>query len=328
MKETPHSYTTIYPNLCQRLEQFWERRSEWALSYRVDKMMRGNHTNNYAEAGMRIIKEIVFGRIKAYNLIQMFQFVTVTMEEYFVSRLLDMAHSRFRPGIAMCYRELHDLQKDITSTKKLRDSTYLVTVDVEKIGELEYVVDMDIGVCSCSKGFNGAACKHQAAVAKAFNVCTVNLAPYYSKEARKMFADLAMGKKSMATEFYADLRSPTHANSSALAENTDNSANSSALAENTENADHENDCSSLDPTSDNMDCDGPDPLEEQIENFHASLREIEDDIIMRVKEADRNFISGLCKFISTYTKMRKSSHAPTSTIAYTFHNFGRSDSQL
>ena len=183
-------------------------------------------------------------------------------------------------------------------------------------------------MCSCSKGFNRAACKHQAAVAKVFNVCTANLAPYYSKEAKKMFADLAMGEKSMATEFYADLRSPTHANSSAVTENTDNSANSSALAENTENgAEHENDCSSLEPTSDNMDCDGPDPLKEQIENFHASLREIEDDIIMRVKEADHNFISGLCKFISTYTKMRKSSHAPTSTIAYAFHNFGRSDSK-
>ena len=68
-----------------------------------------------------------------------------------------------------------------------------------------------------------------------------------------------------------------------------------------------------------MDCDGPDQLDEQIENFHASLREI-DDIIMRVKEADHNFISGFCKFISTYTKMRKSSHAPTSTIAYLFTN--------
>ena len=137
-----------------------------------------------------------------------------------------------------------------------------------------------------------------------------------------------MGEKSVAREFYADLQSPTHANSSALAENkdnsasssplaenTDNSASSSALAENTDNckngANHENDCSSIEPTSDNMDCDGPDPLEEQIENFHTSLREIEDDIIMRVKEADHNSISGLCKFISAYTKMRKSSHAPT-----------------
>ena len=67
-------------------------------------MMRGNHTNNYAEVGMRIIKEIVFGRVKAYNLIQMFQFVTVTMEKYFINRLLDMAHSRFQPCIALRYK--------------------------------------------------------------------------------------------------------------------------------------------------------------------------------------------------------------------------------
>ena len=56
---------------------------KWALSRRLEKRMRGNHTNNYAKAGMRIIKEIVFGRIKAYNLIEMFQFITVTMEKYF-----------------------------------------------------------------------------------------------------------------------------------------------------------------------------------------------------------------------------------------------------
>ena len=29
-------------------------------------MTRGNETNNYAEAGIRVLKEIVFGRMKAY----------------------------------------------------------------------------------------------------------------------------------------------------------------------------------------------------------------------------------------------------------------------
>ena len=32
---------------------------------------------------------------------------------------------------------LHNLQKTITGTTKLRDSTYLVTEDVKNIGELE-----------------------------------------------------------------------------------------------------------------------------------------------------------------------------------------------
>lgn len=76
-----------------------------------------------------------------------------------------------------------------------------------------------------------------------------------------------------------------------------------------------------------MDCDGSDPLEKQIENFCTAIREIEEDIVVRVREADHNFISSLCKFISTYRKMQKSSQAPTSTIAYAFHIFGRPDSK-
>ena len=268
-QETPDSYATQYPNLLHRLQHLWERRSEWALSYRVGKMVRGNHTNNYAEAGMRIIKEIVFGRIKAYNLIQMFQFVT--MEKYFVNRLLDMAHSRFRPGIAVRYKELHNLQKTITGTTKLRNSTYLVTEDVENIGELEYLVDMDIGVCSCSRGCNGAACKHQVAVAKAFSICPVNLAPYYSKEARKMFADLAIGGGAMATDFYADLRSPSHINSTIHAA-TEQPGNEKSV---TESSNVECTLDESDIRCTLMDYNEPDTLE-KINTFRGSIREIEE----------------------------------------------------
>ncbi len=95
------SFVQRYPKVLERLETFWERRSEWALSFRVGKIFRHNHTNNYAEAGIRVIKEIVFGRLKAYNLVQMFDFFT--MERYYTTRLLDIAHSRFRPGIALAY---------------------------------------------------------------------------------------------------------------------------------------------------------------------------------------------------------------------------------
>ena len=89
-------------------------------------MTRGNNTNNYAKAGIRIIKDIVFGRVKAYNWIikeivfgrvkayNLIQFVTstVTMEMYYMNRLLDMAHSRYRPGLTLHYQELEKLQKN------------------------------------------------------------------------------------------------------------------------------------------------------------------------------------------------------------------------
>ena len=45
--------------------------------------MRGIDTNNYAESGIRILKDIVFKRVKAYNLIQLFEFLTITFEVYY-----------------------------------------------------------------------------------------------------------------------------------------------------------------------------------------------------------------------------------------------------
>ena len=50
--------------------------------------MRGINTNNYAEPGIRILKDIVFNRVKAYNHIQVFQFLTVTFELYCECHLL------------------------------------------------------------------------------------------------------------------------------------------------------------------------------------------------------------------------------------------------
>ena len=44
-----------------------KRKEEWALCYRIDTIVRANNTNNYAEAGMMIVKENIFYRTKAYN---------------------------------------------------------------------------------------------------------------------------------------------------------------------------------------------------------------------------------------------------------------------
>ena len=63
-------------------------RTEWALSYRLDRPTRGNFTNNYAEAGIRVLKEIIFGRVKAYNLVQMFEFIVSIMENTIPTAML------------------------------------------------------------------------------------------------------------------------------------------------------------------------------------------------------------------------------------------------
>ena len=41
-----------YPRFLSHITSFWPRRKEWAHCYRKRLLLRGNHTNNYSEAGM------------------------------------------------------------------------------------------------------------------------------------------------------------------------------------------------------------------------------------------------------------------------------------
>ena len=69
------------------------------------------------------------------------------------------------------------------------------------------------------------------------------------------------------------------------------------------------------------------PPEGQLPTFRIALGEVVDDMQERVKEADHNYISGISKFIASYRAMQRS-HAPTASIAYAFHSFGRPDRKL
>ena len=312
------TYATKYPHLVDRLRQFWERRSEWALSFRVREVTRGNHTNNYAEGGIRILKEIVFDRVKAYNLIQMFEFLTNTMEQYFSNRLLDIAHSRYRPGIAVKYRHLYKSLDTIVSTDKLSDHIYSVT-DNTQHGTDTFLTDMELGVCTCIKGYAGAPCKHQAAVAKTFGIFAVNIPPFHSREARKLFATLAKGDNVMETNFYSDLReyhmdaTEDYSVPQLQGHDTDTHLSDSPMSPS---------MTSEHSYSTNTSVSTP-----EIQSMNEDLISIVDDITYRLSDGDHNFISGVKKFINSYRYMQQSSVAPSATISYALHNFGKPDSK-
>ena len=79
----------------------WEKRTFWAHCYRTTTITRGNHTNNYAEAGIRILKDLVFARVKAYNVVQMFYFIVETMDLHYKRKLLNIANNRPESYIAI-----------------------------------------------------------------------------------------------------------------------------------------------------------------------------------------------------------------------------------
>lgn len=68
---------TLYDDLLQLVEEYkgfqiyvgalWERRESWCMAWRNIASMRGHHTNNYAEVTVRLFKDNILTRCKAYN---------------------------------------------------------------------------------------------------------------------------------------------------------------------------------------------------------------------------------------------------------------------
>ena len=57
-------------------------------------MIRGNNTNNFAEAGVRVQKDAIFERARAYNPAQLFDMLSSRLDSYYSRRLQDIANGK------------------------------------------------------------------------------------------------------------------------------------------------------------------------------------------------------------------------------------------
>lgn len=80
-----------YKKFLTYLQSLYSRRESWALSYRRDLPTRGNQTNNYVEAAMRVLKDKILQRTKAFNLPQLFNLFVTRLEMYYEARVTDVA---------------------------------------------------------------------------------------------------------------------------------------------------------------------------------------------------------------------------------------------
>ena len=83
-----------YPVYQEYLKKAIDRKKEWALCYRSELRTRGNNTDNYTESMIFVFKCVVLRRMKAYNLIELFHFITEDLEMYFQRKLLSLAFGK------------------------------------------------------------------------------------------------------------------------------------------------------------------------------------------------------------------------------------------
>ena len=342
-----------YPKFLKRIGHVWESRKEWALCYRKKLIIRGNNTNNYAEIGMRIIKDLVFCRVKAYNLVQMFYFFTKNIDDYYCTRLLSLGHNRLDCHIARRYRGLSASSIPKESIVKITNEQFEVPSKTQE--GMTYVVDIALGICSCPAGSNGSACVHQAAVSLHYCTDSINSAPALSIDSRLRFVELALGKDRMhQADFYASLHQKAIENSAATCSTKASSVQGQVLVQQKEDSNHLVHTDDVDSSLANLeanleqfkDCppliDGhstswykddetpPDQrlclevpaviLNEEISTILSALNGVIDDIRERVLIKDPQFNSGILRFCEQYNKALSKTY-PTLTLASAFHRF-------
>ncbi|CAH1116518.1 unnamed protein product [Phaedon cochleariae] len=150
-----------YPEYQSYLQMYWAQRNIWALCYRNDTR-QGQNTNNISEAAMRLLKEKLFDKIKAFNFIQVVDFMMTRFVCYHEKILLDAAHNQIPGNVLNSLISQPPSSDVIASMQHLGDNIHLVPTD--KDPDLFYIVNSEVLICTCTHGrrsqMPGHMCKH------------------------------------------------------------------------------------------------------------------------------------------------------------------------
>ena len=239
----------------------------------------------------------MFRRIKAYNLIQVFEFLTVTFEMYYQARLLAVAHNRLDKYIALRFKGLGTENIKDDDVKPSPDGKGLYIVKSQLHPEVEYVVNVDNGMCTCTLGWNGQPTgepyRHQAAVARKYKINGLNVIPTFNADGRFLFAQIAAGKTAGPLSFYSGL----HDGEPDVGTNTHNSTSN-----NDEQSTIELSQTHYDEGAANLDLltDEIDRMEKVIDQASTLHDRFSTDVKSRLHTRDTNYALGITKFITKY----------------------------
>ena len=187
-----------YDKLKNYMQSLWDRREEWAICFRHKILNRGHNTNNFVEASIRVFKDVVLQRCKAFNSCALVDFVCKVFESYHRRHLLSFSNSR-KTKNKIIYDQLCLKAKNLI-VKQCDNISFAVSSD-----EYIYTVHADTATCDCPYGQGGKFCKHLCAVENQFCIIFKS-APLLSCEDKKDFARISLGEDTQ-TNFFEDMMS-------------------------------------------------------------------------------------------------------------------------
>jgi hypothetical protein len=162
------------------------------------------------------MKDSVLHRSKAFNVQQLVDFIVTRLDCHYQRRLLDIANNRLDN---VRYSRFVPKRRKVAATDIVQVNENTYTVNSQSKAGTQYVVDMNIGACSCYVGCTGGPCKHQSAVALVMKLPSWNMLPVNSAAMRQLLCEVALGSGGLpSADWFQSLRSDNDAVQTASAQ--------------------------------------------------------------------------------------------------------------
>ena len=327
VKLTMDTVALAYPNFLKHVKDCYARQKEWSLCHRKDLKTRGNNTDNYTESLIFVFKCTILHRIRAYNLLELFKFITGDLEKHFQRKLLALAFGKPQNLniLARCFAKTActvNLDTVIQDDK----NPFQYHVPSRKQPNTIYTVDCSTGICTCPAGNNGTACPHQAAVVLKYGISNPNFIPQNHHEKYNL-AVTAIGE-------HPDLRSENFVN---IHQKELEKKPGYSLPLPVPSCDDlftdklQKTSSQIQAISDSIaftNCDTtcfPEEKDFDQEEIVKLHKEVTSDIEMRLRNGDANFRECYMKYLQQYRKIILKARGPSSSncLASAYADFGK-----
>ncbi|KFM69856.1 hypothetical protein X975_10502, partial [Stegodyphus mimosarum] len=145
-----------YPLYLLHVESLWQRRHFWGICFH--KLLPLQGASNYYEAAVRALKDKTFEQTKAFNIVQLLNYAVTRIDSYYKTKLLDILGGKVIHIICSFYPTT--IPSDIEPGIKQIAGNYFI-VPSDQGDDKVYTVDVELNMCSCPNGINGALCIHQ-----------------------------------------------------------------------------------------------------------------------------------------------------------------------
>lgn len=177
-----------HKNFVDYLTDLYSRRQEWAICLRENLPFDKENIKHIVEKSMKVFKEKIFKKLRSYNPAQLLHYVVDSFNSFYEQKLIDVAvnenYNYLNPQSNISQEQLAKYQMEY-----ITDSVIMLTNNKKNV---HYVINKDVGVCSCYLGEVGLSCKHLGVINYNLNLKTD--ADYsITEEEKQQFYYVAVG---------------------------------------------------------------------------------------------------------------------------------------